>query len=68
MWKIHNKREVKDIAFNHSADAVYKDFMKIYRKCTGEPYSFFTIDTTLPADDPLRFGKNLLLPDKNDFN
>ena len=64
MW---NKIEVKDIAFNHSADVVYKDFMKIYRKCTGEPYSFFTIDTTLPAD-PLRFGKNLLLPYKNDFN
>ena len=67
MWKIHNKIEAKDIGFNHSADAVYKDFMKIYRKCTGEPYSFFTIDTTLPAD-PLRFGKNLLLPYKNDFN
>ena len=34
--------------------------MKIYRKCTSEPYSFFTIYTTLPADDPLRFRKNLL--------
>ena len=34
--------------------------MNIYRKCTSEPYSFLTIDTTLPADDPLRFRKNLL--------
>ena len=33
--------------------------MKIYRKCTKEPYNFFTIDTTLPASNPLRFRKNL---------
>ena len=25
--------------------------------CTKEPYSFLTIDTTLPASDPLRFIK-----------
>ena len=40
----------------------FTDFMKIYRKCTSEPYSFLTIDTTLPADNPLRFRKNLLNP------
>ena len=34
--------------------------MKIYKKCTSEPYSFLTIDTTLPADDLLRFRKNIL--------
>ena len=34
--------------------------MKIYRNCTNEPYSFFTIDTELPADNPLRLRKNLL--------
>ena len=34
--------------------------MKIYRKCTSEPYSFLTIDTTLPADNSLRFRENLL--------
>ena len=33
--------------------------MKIYSKCTSEPYSFLTIDTTLPADNPLRFRENL---------
>ena len=37
----------------------YKDFIKIYRKCTKEPYSFLTIDTTLPSSNPLRFRKNL---------
>ena len=60
--KIHNKRELQQIATNHSADTDYKDFMKIYRKCTSEPYSFLTIDTTLPANNFLRFRKNLLDP------
>ena len=60
--KIYNKRELQNIASNHSADIGCNDFMKIYRKCTSEPYSSLTIDTTLPADDPLRFRKNLLMP------
>ena len=34
--------------------------MKIYRECTTNQYSFLTIDTTLPANDSLRFRKNLL--------
>ena len=56
--KIHNKRELQNIAINHSADINYEDFLKIYRNCTKEPYSFLTIDTTLPADNPMRFRKN----------
>ena len=55
--KIHNKRELQQIAINHSADIDYKNFLKIYRKCTKEPYSFLTIDTTLPANNPMRFKK-----------
>ena len=39
--KIHNKRELQQIAINYSANTDYKDFMKIYRKCTSEAYSFF---------------------------
>ena len=31
--------------------------MKIYRECTKKPFSFLTIDTTLPAGNPLRFRK-----------
>ena len=58
--KIHNKKELQNIAINHSQDIDYKDFMNIYRKCTSKPYSFLTIDTTLPANNPLRFRKNLL--------
>ena len=36
----------------------YKDFVKIYRNSTNEPYSFLNIDTALPADNPMRFRKN----------
>ena len=55
--KINNKRELQNIAINHSADIDYNNFVKIYRKCTREPYSFLTIDTTLPASDSLRLRK-----------
>ena len=68
IMKINNKRELQNIAINHSADIDYKDFMKIYRECTKEPFNFLTIDTTLPASDPLRFRKNLFDSYKNDNN
>ena len=55
--KIHNKRELQQIVIDHSTDIDYKDFLKNYRNCTKEPYSFFTIDTTLPANNPKRFRK-----------
>ena len=54
--KLNNKRELQNIAINHSADIDYKDFIKIYRNCTKESYSFLTIDTAQPADK--RFKKN----------
>ena len=54
-----NNRELQNVAINHSADIDYKDFMKIYRECTNEPYNFLTIDTPLPLTNPLRFRKNL---------
>ena len=60
MMKIPNKRELQQIALNHSSDIDFKDFMNIYKKYTKEPYSFLVNDTTLPSDDPLRFRKNLL--------
>ena len=58
IMNIHKKRELQQIAINHPADIDYKDFLKIYRNCTKEPYSFLTIDTTLPADNLMRFRKN----------
>ena len=60
IMRIPNKRELQQIALNHSSDIDLKDFRKIYKKCTTEPYSFLVNDTTLPSDDPLRFRKNLL--------
>ena len=59
IMKIPNKRELQQIALNHSSDIDFKDFMNIYKKCAAEPYSFLVNDTTLPSDDPLRFRKNL---------
>ena len=47
-----NKRELQQIALNHSSDIDFKDFMKIFKKCTAEPYSFLVNDTTLPSDNP----------------
>ena len=60
IMKINNNRELQNITINHSTDIDYKNFMKIYRECTKKPYSFLTIDTTLPLSNPLRFRKNLL--------
>ena len=68
IMKINNKKELENIAINHSADIDYQDFMKIYRECTNEPFNFLTIDTTLQASDPLRFIKNWFDPYKNDNN
>ena len=59
IMKILNKRELQQIAINHSSDINNKDFINIYKKCTDMPYSFLVNDTTLASDDPLRFRKNL---------
>ena len=68
IMKINNKRELQNIAINHSADIDYQDFIKIYRECTKEPYNFLTIDTKLPASDSLIFRKNLFDSYKIDNN
>ena len=57
--KIPNKRELQQIAINHSSDISTKDFTNIYRELTAEPYSFLVNDTTLASNNPLRFRKNL---------
>ena len=59
VMKIPNKRELQQISLNHSSDINSKDFIKIYKKCTAEPYSFLVNDATLASDNPLRFRKNL---------
>ena len=38
IMKINNRKELQNITRTHSADVDYKDFMKINRECTKEPY------------------------------
>ena len=42
--KIPNKRELQQIALNHLSYIYFKDFIKIYEKCTAESYSFLVND------------------------
>ena len=57
--RIPNKRELQQIAINHSSDNNIKDFIEIYRKCRDKAYSLLVIDTALPSNNLLRFRKNL---------
>ena len=57
--KIPNKRELQQIAINHSSDINTKDVASIYRKCANESYFFKVIDPMLALNNPLRFRKNL---------
>ena len=59
IMKILNKRELRQIALNHSSDIDFKDFRKFYKDYTKEPYSFLVNDTTLQSYNPLRFRYNL---------
>ena len=60
IMEINNKRELQNITINHSANIDYKDFIKIYRECTKEPYNFLTIDIILPSSRKnVEFRKNL---------
>ena len=40
IMKIQSKREIQEIALNHSSDIDFKDFMNLYKSCTAKPYSF----------------------------
>ena len=58
--KIPNKGGLQQIGSNHLSDIEFKDFMKLDKDYTKEPFSFLVNNTTLPLDNPLRFRKNLL--------
>ena len=57
--KIPNKRELQQIAFNHSSDIEFQDFMNFYKRYTAKPYSFLVIDPILESDSFSRFRKNI---------
>ena len=58
--KIPNKKELQQIASNHSSDIDFKDFMKFYKDYTKEPYLVLVNDTISLSDNSLRFRMNLL--------
>ena len=58
-FKSNNKRELQNIAINHFADIDYKDFIKIYRNYTKEPFNFLTIDTTKDKKFTKNFDESL---------
>ena len=57
--KILNTRKLQQTAPNDLSDINSKDFIKMYKKYTAEPYSFLVTDATLESDNSLRFRKNL---------
>ena len=57
--KIPKKRELQQVASNHSSEIEFKEFLKLYKNYTKEPYSFLVNDTTLSLDNHLIFRKNL---------
>ena len=58
--RIPNKKEFQQIAFNHSLDTDFQEFLNIYKKCTTKPCSFLVIDTTLASDNSSFFTINIL--------
>ena len=60
IMKIPNKGQLQQITSNHSSDTDFKDFMKLYKHYTKDPYSLLASDKTLSSNSPLRFRKNLL--------
>ena len=58
--KIPNKRQLQQIASNHSSDIMFRKFMEFYKDYIKEPFSFLVNDTTFSSDNLLRFRKNLL--------
>ena len=51
IFELNNKGELQNIAINHSEDIDYKNFVKIYRNRTKEPYNFLAINTKLPINE-----------------
>ena len=49
--KIPNKRELQQIAFDHSSDFDFKDFLNPLTKYTANPCSVLDIDVTIVSDN-----------------
>ena len=73
--KIPSKRELQQIASNHSSDTGFKDFRKLYKDYTKEPYSFLVNDTTLSStyykmsiSEKIKVIDNKIEPNKAQYN
>ena len=58
IMKIQSRKELQNIAQENSGDIDFKDFLKISKDYTSEPYSCIIIDTAVPSSNPVRFRKN----------
>ena len=58
VMKIPNKRELQEIAFDHSSDILFQDFTNLYKRSTVELYSFLVINAILSSDKFLAFQKD----------
>ena len=59
IMKIPNKQQPQQIASHNSTDIDFQDFINLYKKCTGKPYSFLVVDAIFASEYPLYFRKNL---------
>ena len=55
IMKILRKRELQQIATNHSSDIDFDEFKRLYINFHAEPFLFLVTDTTIPSDNILRF-------------
>ena len=66
LMKIGNKKELKSIAEENSGHLDFKDFLKLYNRCTDKPYSFMMVDTRPTAR--VTFEENFNEPIKGFIN
>ena len=50
---------VTESYFKVPKDIGFKDFIKIYKKCTAKLYSLLVTDVTFTSGNPLKFRKSL---------
>ena len=53
IMKIPNKRELQQIASNHSSDIDFKDFIKLFKEYTKKSYSFLVSNPTSSSENLL---------------
>ena len=58
--KIQNKKELQQVASNHSFDISIKESIILYRIYIVKPYFFLAINNSLASDNPLNLRCNLL--------